>query len=109
MLAFVVHHSRVCVLKSVLSGSRHVACVLTHLVLRRRKLIFYAPWYEERFNADAQDYGYGDYGYGDYYDYGDYGFPVLNVAECCTWFDSTGSTCDDVWCWACADAVLGMR
>jgi hypothetical protein len=104
VLAFVVHHSRVCVLKSVLSGSRHVACVLTHLVLRRRKLIFYAPWYQDRCNAYTEDYGY-DYDYEDY----SYGGRVLNVAECCTWFDSTGSTCDDVWCWACADAVLGMR
>ena len=109
MLAFVVHPSRVCVLKSVLSGSRHVACVLTHLVLRRRKLRFYAPWYEERCNADAQDYGYGDYGYGDYYDYGDYGFPVLNVAECCTWFDSTGASCGDVWCWTCFWAFDSLR
>ena len=84
MLAFVVHPSRVCVLKSVLSGSLRVACVLTHLVLRRRKLRFYAPWYEERCNADAQDYGYGDYGYyglnyggwNSYYGGLGYGYPI---------------------------------
>ena len=93
MLAFVVHPSRVCVLKRVLSGSLRVACVLTHLVLRRRKLIFYAPWYEERCNADAQDYG----------------VPVLNVAECCTWFDSTGASCGDVWCWTCFWAFDSLR
>ncbi len=96
MLAFVVHHSRVCVLKSVLSGSLRVACVLTHLVLRRRKLRFYAPWYEERCNADAQDYGYPWY-------------RVLNVAECCTWFDSTGASCGDVWCWTCFWAFDSLR
>jgi hypothetical protein len=74
VLVFVVHPSRVCVLSSVLSGNLRVSCPLTHLALRRRKLVWdHSNRYLNRCNADAEDYGYYQ------------NVPVLNVAECCSW------------------------